>query len=225
VCQSFCGGRNPDNGLAEEDYFETTQITRGFLSNGVSQSTTIFGGTGRDNFTVYSNKAELFLFGDEDDDTFTVRAFVKVDPNDPKAPFTNINGGQGADFISFTVNAPVRIDGGDDFVVNDKGVYGAGLFVTYTGLERVVVDALEGNDRFFIESTSASVALEIVGGLGSDTFNVGGSNGTAVTVVSNDLQGHSGLVINTVDSSDPAYQAIFVRDVSAHVADNDEAAV
>jgi hypothetical protein len=55
------------------------------------------------------------LFGDEDDDSFLVRAFVKVDPNDPKAPFTNINGGQGADFISFTVNAPVRIDGGDGF--------------------------------------------------------------------------------------------------------------
>ena len=34
---------------------------------------------------------------------------VKVDPNDPKAPFTNINGGQGADFVSFNVNAPVRI--------------------------------------------------------------------------------------------------------------------
>jgi hypothetical protein len=170
VYQSFRDARNPDNGLAEEDYFETTQITRGFLSNGVSQSTVLFGGTGNDTFTVYSNKAELFLFGDEDDDTFTVRAFVKVDPNDPKAPYTNINGGQGADFVAFTVNAPVRIDGGDgfdtltvigtefgdDFVVNDQGVYGAGLFVSYTGLEKIVVDALEGNDRFFIESTSAA---------------------------------------------------------------------
>jgi hypothetical protein len=108
-------GGNPDNGLAEEDYFETTQITRGFLSNGISFSATLFGGTGNDNFTVYRNKAELFMFGDEDDDTFTVRAFVKVDPKDPKAPYTNINGGQGADFIAFTVNAPVRIDGGDGF--------------------------------------------------------------------------------------------------------------
>jgi hypothetical protein len=230
-------GTNPDNGLAEEDYFETTQITRGFLSNGISFSTTLFGGTGNDNFTVYRNKAELFLFGDEDDDTFTVRAFVKVDPLDPKAPYTNINGGQGADFIAFTVNAPVRIDGGDgfdtltvigtefgdDFVINEDGVYGAGLFITYTGLEKVVVDAIEGNDRFFIESTSEDLAIEIVGGLGSDTFNVGGSNGRAVTVVSNNLEGHSGLVINTVSSSDPEYQAIFVRDISSSVGDNDEA--
>ena len=75
------------------------------------------------------------------DDTFLVRSFVRVDPNDPKAPFTNINGGQGADLISFTVNAPVRIEGGDgfdtltvvgtefgdDFVVNEFGVFGGGL--------------------------------------------------------------------------------------------------
>jgi hypothetical protein len=237
VYQSFRDARNPDNGLAEEDYFETTQITRGFLSNGVSQSTVLYGGTGNDNFTVYSNKAELFLFGDEDDDTFTVRAFVKVDPNDPKAPYTNINGGQGADFIAFTVNAPVRIDGGDgfdtltvigtefgdDFVVNDQGVYGAGLFVSYTGLEKIVVDALEGNDRFFIESTSAGVALEVVGGLGSDTLHVGGSNGKAVTVVSNKLEGHSGLVIQSTTTDDPAYKNVFVKDVVADVRDNDEA--
>ena len=84
-----------------------------------------------------------------------------------KAPFTNINGGQGADFISYTVNAPVRIDGGDgfdtlivigtefgdDFVVTDKGVFGAGLFITYAGIEKLVVDAQEGNDRFYIAST------------------------------------------------------------------------
>src|SRR6185295_3290827 len=239
VFQSFRDARNPDNGLAEEDYFETTQITRGFLSNGISQSATLFGGTGNDTFTVYSNKAELFLFGNEDDDTFTVRAFVKVDPNDPKAPFTNINGVQGADFISYTVNAPVRIDGGDgfdtltvvgtefgdDFVINDKGVYGAGLYITYTGLEQIVVDALEGNDRFFVESTSENVALEIVGGLGSDTFNVGGSYGKEVTVVSNDLQGHSGLVLQTTTTDDPAYQNVFVKDVSANVRDNEEAEV
>src|SRR3989440_8009448 len=33
VYQSFRDGRNPDNGLAEEDYFETTQITRVFFSS------------------------------------------------------------------------------------------------------------------------------------------------------------------------------------------------
>jgi Ca2+-binding RTX toxin-like protein len=234
--------RDPNNGLAPEDYFRTTATTRGFLSNGVSQNTTLFGGFGKDSFTVYRNTAELFLFGEEDDDSFRVRAFVRVNPNDPDAPFTNINGGQGADFISFTVNARVNIEGGDgfdtvtvvgtefgdDFVVTSQGVFGAGLFVTYGGVEKVVVDGLEGNDRFFIRSTSESVALQVVGGMGSDTFNVGGGNdGNAITVVSNSLTGHSGLIVNTVSSADPAYQTalgqpIFVQDISTQVGDNDE---
>ena len=95
---------------------------------------------------------------------------------------------KGADFISFTVNSPVRIEGGDgfdtltvvgtefgdDFLVNEYGVFGGGLFITYDGIEKLAVDALEGNDRFFIAGTSEGVEVEIVGGLGSDTFNVGG---------------------------------------------------
>src|SRR5262249_9305569 len=229
---------NPSNGLSPEDFFETTQVTRGFLSNGISFPAVLHGGTGKDTFTVYSNKAELFLFGDEDDDTFVVRAFVKVDPKDPKAPFTNINGGQGADFISFEVNAPVRIDGGDgfdtvtvigtefgdDFVINSQGVFGAGLFVTYTGIEKLVVDALEGNDTFFIASTPPNVAVEVIGGLGSDTFNVGGGNSDQpITVVSNSLDGHSGLVENTVSSNDPRYQAIFAESVAPRIGDADAA--
>ena len=61
----------------------------------------------------------------------------------------------------------------DDFVVTERGILGAGNFVRYGGLEKVVVDALEGNDTFFIQSTSESLAIEIVGGLGSDSFHVG----------------------------------------------------
>src|SRR6185369_15250686 len=152
---------------------------------------------------------------------------------DPKAPITNVNGGQGADFISYTVNSPIQIEGGDgfdtltvvgtefgdDFVVNEKGVYGAGLFVSYAGIEKVVVDALEGNDHFYVGSTSDSVQIELVGGKGSDTFDVGGSpNGQPVAVVSNDGNGHSGLI----DMSTPG---AYVPDVSANVRDNDEAGV
>jgi len=139
VGQVFQSPRDAYAGLAQEDTFETTLTTRGYLSNGVSQSTTLFGGAGNDSFNVYHNKANLWMYGEEDDDSFRVRAFVRVDPNDPKAPITNVNGGQGADFISYTVNSPIQIEGGDgfdtltvvgtefgdDFVVNEKGVYGA----------------------------------------------------------------------------------------------------
>ncbi len=234
VGQVFQSPRDANAGLQPEDTFPTTLTTRGYLSNGISRTTTLFGGTGNDSFTVYHNQADLAMRGDEDDDTFTVRAFVRVDPNDTKAPRTNINGGQGADFISYTVNLPVDIEGGDgfdtltvvgtefgdDFVVNDKGVFGAGLFVRFSGLERVVVDALEGNDNFYIGSTSKEVDLQLVGGRGSDTFNVGGSeDGEPITVVSNDGKGSSGLIdMSMIDGT-------FVSDVSANVFDNDTAGV
>ncbi|HEU4841702.1 MAG TPA: hypothetical protein VFT09_09675, partial [Ilumatobacteraceae bacterium] len=240
VFASARDGLNPDNGLDPMDYFKTTLTTRGYLSNGISYSATLFGGTGNDSFTVYHNLAELFLFGEEDDDNFLIRAFVRVNPNDPKAPFTNVNGGQGADFISYTVNAPVRVEGGDgldtltvvgtefgdDFVVTDRGVFGAGLFITYAGIEKLVVDAQEGNDRFYVASTSETVALEILGGLGSDVFNIGGGNGgQAITVVSNSLRGHNGLIEQLLAGNDPDFAGIFAQDLSVQIADNDEAGV
>lgn len=230
-------GSNPDNGLGPEDWFSTTLTTRGYLSDGVNHATTLYGGTGDDTFNVYRNMAELYLYGEEDNDTFRIRAFVKVDPNDPKAPFTNINGGQGENFISYTVNAPVRIEGGsgfdtlvvigtefgDDFIITDQGIFGAGLFATYSGIEQIIIDGLEGNDTFFIASTPEGTDVQIYGGLGSDTFNVAGGTGSEpIYVVGNSLQGHSGLIQHSVNlDSDPAFRDLFVQDISANVADND----
>ncbi|NOR30694.1 MAG: hypothetical protein GQ539_06320, partial [Sulfitobacter sp.] len=248
VGQLFASARdasNPYNGLDGIDYYATTQVTLGFLSNGISKNATLNGGTGQDNFTVYSNKAELFLFGDEDDDSFLVRSFVRVDPNDPAAPYTNINGGQGADFVSYNINAPVRIDGGDgfdtltivgsefgdDYVITENGVFGGGLFVSFVGLEKLVVDALQGNDTFYIESTNENVQVEIIGGIGSDNINIAGADlnaiteGGAITVVSNSLNGHNGLIQTVVSSNDARYNAIFAKDVVANIADNDEAGI
>ena len=82
--QMYRSPRLLGSGLAPQDYFETTQTTRGFLSNGISFSSTMYGGDGDDTFTVYRTTAELTLLGENDDDIFRVRAFVKVDPNDPK---------------------------------------------------------------------------------------------------------------------------------------------
>ncbi|MFT5527480.1 MAG: hypothetical protein ACI9HK_005462, partial [Pirellulaceae bacterium] len=234
VGQVFASLRDANAGLALEDQFDATLTTRGYLSNGISYSTNLFGGVGEDSFTVYHNKADLSMFGEEDDDSFRVRAFVRVNPRDPKAPLTNINGGQGADFISYTVNSPVQIEGGDgfdsltvvgtefgdQFVVTNNGVFGAGLFVSFNGLERVVVDALEGNDTFYVGSSSKDVELELIGGRGSDTFDVGGSeDGKPVTVESNDGKGHSGLIDMSIENG------TYVPDVSINVLDNDEGRV
>ena len=72
-------------GLPEEDWFETILTTRGYLSRGVSYTTTLHGGIGNDGFTIYADMGTLYLYGDEDNDTFRGLSLVKVDPDDPKA--------------------------------------------------------------------------------------------------------------------------------------------
>src|SRR5262249_29621767 len=54
------------------DAFGTLPITRGWLSNGVSFVTTINGGDGNDEFTVFHNVAVLNLNGGDGDDLFTI---------------------------------------------------------------------------------------------------------------------------------------------------------
>ncbi|MBT5600415.1 MAG: hypothetical protein HOJ62_17495, partial [Planctomycetaceae bacterium] len=231
---------NPYHGLNVTEYLETLQTTRGFLTNGISQNTSIYGGIGNDVFTVYNNKAELYLFGEDDDDSFLIRLFVLVDPNDPKAPYTNINGGQGADFIARPETALVNIDGGDgydtlvlvgtemseDFVITNDGIFGGGRAIHYSGLEKIVIDAQEGNDSFYIDSTSENVALEVVGGRGSDSFYIGDSGSDEpITVQSTSLEGHSGLIVHKVSSLDTRYDGQRTSGISAKVYDNDEAGI
>ncbi len=50
--------------------------TRGWLSPGISAPLVAQGGTGNDEFRVYSNQAELRLEGDDNNDLFIVRAFA-----------------------------------------------------------------------------------------------------------------------------------------------------
>ena len=221
-----------------DDSFATVETTRGFLSNGISLDTTINGGQGADRFTVFHNGANLILNGDSGNDSFTVRAFAlrgstAIDPNQHT---TSVFGGLGNDYVEYTENAPVAIDGGagtdtvhvigtefsDTFVITNQGVYGAGLFVQYVGIEVLNVDGLEGNDRFVVYSTDAYLSTSIYGGTGSDTFEVGGTNdGLPVAVESRDLRGYNGLILNSVETVDPAYAGAVVDGISANVADNE----
>ena len=138
--------------------------------------------------------------------------------------------------MQYAVNAPVNIDGGDgfdtlvaigtefgdDLVITEKGVYGAGLNVNFVNIESLRIDGAEGDDRFFVESTSEKFVTEIFGGLGNDTFNM---SGDTPPVVSNDLLGHSGIITHDVESVDPRFDAMKLYGVSANVADNDEPGV
>ena len=85
---------------------------------------------------------------------------------------------------------------GDDIVVTEAGVYGAGLYVEYSGIESVEVDMAEGNDRFFVHGTGEGVVTHLLGSQGSDTFHVGGngSRQDPLTVTANDLRGHTAIV-------------------------------
>src|SRR5262249_27802428 len=128
----------------------------------------------------------------------------------------HIDGGDGLDTLTV-----IGTDFGDDYVITDQGIFGGGLFITFQNVEKVIVDGQAGNDNFYVQSTSPNVLLELLGGLGSDTFNVGGgNNGQPITVVSNSLQGHSGLVAQLIQSADAAYNNLQAPWISANVADN-----
>jgi len=234
VGQLFRSQRTEEHAkVSVDDEFATIETTRGFLSNGISAPMTVNGGFGDDNFVVFHNKAVLTLNGDAGDDVFELRAFALAGSQEPQRERTDISGGAGVDLVQYAVNAPVNIDGGDgldtvtvigtefgdDFVVTRDGVYGAGLTVNFVNIESLRVDGAEGDDRFFVQSTSEALTTELFGGLGSDTFNM---SGDMPPIVSNDLRGHSGLILHGVESADPRFDGQTLHGISANVADNDE---
>src|SRR6185295_51691 len=128
-----------------------TPTTRGKLSNGITNDTTLNGNNGDDKFFVFHNLAPLGLNGNDGDDEFIVRTFVGQDEH------TTLDAGAGADLINYVSNAPLTIDGGegfdklivigtevgDTFLVTATAIYGAGRAVTYVGLEQVDLDGME----------------------------------------------------------------------------------
>ncbi len=183
VGQIFKSQRDAAAGVAPGDEFETVQTSRGYLSNGVSFTTTIDGNQGNDEFTVYRNVAVLNMNGNEDDDTFTIRSFALEGSTD-----SNVKAGEGTNTIDYVANAPVNIDGGsgtdtvrvigtefaDTFVITSTGVFGAGREINFTNIERLDVVGAEGDDTFYVLSTGADIVVGVYGGLGSDSFSIGG---------------------------------------------------
>ncbi|MEL6550929.1 MAG: hypothetical protein AAFQ54_11870 [Pseudomonadota bacterium] len=128
---------NADAGLLAQDEFPNlVATTRGFLSAGTNSPLLAQGGSGNDEFTVYSNQSELRLEGGDNDDIFTVRAFALalvdgngdliLDENGIPQPIIGAAGfssdrpvdvrtGGGNDEVRYNVNAPVSIEGGAGF--------------------------------------------------------------------------------------------------------------
>ena len=130
---------------------------------------------------------------------------------------TDIRTGAGNNQVEYNINAPVSVDGGpgfdklvvlgtefaDHIVVTEKGIFGAGLTVTYQNIEVLEIDALEGDDTIDVLSTQPDVATRVIGGLGNDQINVAGD--VAGEVVSRDIEGTSGVINNRLSSVDPGY--------------------
>ncbi|MCK5191706.1 MAG: hypothetical protein KAR12_16810, partial [Methylococcales bacterium] len=226
------------------------RTTRGFLSRGISAPLVAKGGTGGDTFTVYSNSAELRLEGDAGNDLFVVRAFALADENGK--PIVNsdkqkvelstgkeifLRSGGGNDEVQYNVNAPVSIDGGsgfdkvvvlgtefsDDFVITKDGVFGGGTNVSFVNVEVVEVDGLEGDDEFFVISTPFGVATRLIGGLGSDAFNITGD--VVEDIVTQELEGESGLINHQVETEGEVYQNVLAPGLDLNVASAAEGVV
>jgi Ca2+-binding RTX toxin-like protein len=223
---TYANGDIDPKAVAPGDEIELLQITRGWLSQGINYAMTVFGGEGGDTFNVYSNKAVLRLEGESGNDNFVIRAFIAKDS-------IIANGGGDDDYFEYNINAPVSINGGlgfdtvvaigtemaDAFIITDEGIFGAGLNIRLDGVEEAIeVDGLEGDDTFYIMSTRDKVITTVIGGLGSDTFNIAGD--VTKTVISQDLNGRSSVINQgtTSNESNP-YDKLLVDGVAVAIAD------
>src|SRR4026209_203544 len=77
--------------LATATFPSPIATARGWLSPGIHAPLVATGGTGNDEFVVYSNQAELRLEGDDDNDLFIVRAFALAAVCDKNADNSNID--------------------------------------------------------------------------------------------------------------------------------------
>ncbi|WP_322892016.1 hypothetical protein [Yoonia sp. 76] len=233
-------GQMVSNGIAAGDDIATIKTTRGYLSNGLSYAVTAFGGEGEDSFTVYANRGELRLEGEDGNDQFIVRAFLL----DAEVPGGAVQGdikllaGAGDDTIEYSINAPVDIDGGagfdrviaigtegdDVFVITEDGVFGAGLNIRISNVEEAIeVDGLEGDDTFYIQSTRAGTVTNVIGGLGSDTFNIAGDVNDRVFAA--DLNGRSASINHRAETDDVDYRTTLLGGLTATVADAEQGAI
>ncbi len=231
IGQMFGSDRVSPNVLLGDE-IETNETTQGFLSVGNSHPMIVYGGTENDTFNVYSNKGLTKLFGEDGNDLFVVRAFVLADDETKTAGGGDAEafGGDGDDSFLYNINAPLAIDGGsgtdtivvlgteraDSFLITEQGIFGAGLNISFEGVEKAEIDGLEGDDTFYVQSTAANMAVTVIGGLGSDFISIGGD--VTNDIVSLEVEGSSGIVNHAVNSLDPAFNGNFVDGLRLNVA-------
>ncbi len=171
IGQIFQSDRTLAAGLLAVDEMATVRTTRGYLTNGVSYPTTLEGGNNEDTFTIYHNLAVVDLFGNDGDDLFVYRSFsLYADPSQFVLNVdSNVNGGNGVDTLRW-----IGSEASDKVVISSANVIGAGILANFTQFETMELDAAEGNDAFYVLSTNGFVETKLYGGVGVDTFSIGG---------------------------------------------------
>lgn len=211
--------------VSGQDVFPTMLTTKGWLSDGVDFALVAIGGSGNDQFHVYSNQAEVRLEGDDGNDYFEVRAFVQADLTTGKPIPTAVKN----QFL-YTINAPVTVDGGtgnnalvvfgtecdDNFVITNDGIFGAGLHVNTPSIQSIIVDGREGNNHFYTLGVRSGVSVQVFGGVGFSTMKVGGP--ISDPIISRDLEGFSLTEDASVASADALFNQKLSDGVAVHVA-------
>ena len=147
-----------------------------FLSDGVTAGTrlNLEGGSGSDDFVALNNVGTLNMSGGKDDDKFSVYSFrQKEKVGDEYKAFERgavlIDGGKGNDSLNIR-----GTDDDDTFVVTKEGMLSDLVAIKAAGVESTQFDAAAGDDMFHVLSNNAGDVTELNGGMGNDTFSMGG---------------------------------------------------
>ena len=163
------------------------------MTNGNTATLFVLGGAQNDNFEVNHNRGMVYLHGGAGDDRFLLKTFLVLKENPDKPDLvTNLMtlfGGTGMNRYEYVQNAPVDINGGpgidtivvigtpigDNFVVTDTYIAGAGRIVTFKNVEPIEVDGGGGPDEIWILATNPNLVTVIDGGSGDDIIHIGGT--------------------------------------------------
>ena len=233
--QLFGTDRTPGIDIGSGETIPTIQTDQGTVSRGIRYATSILAGAGHDTVTVYASAAPLTVFGGSGTENVVVRPFVNAATTGPSANTLTvsdvvINGGSGALQAELGIGAPVTLNGGsgttsvtvlgtsgnDTIVVTKDGVFGAGRSIRMSNVSALSIDGLDGNDQFDVQSVAAGTTVTLIGGGGSDTFNVGGDVTQKITA--RQANGQTAYVNYGVTSDDPAYSGLVVSGTALQVA-------
>ena len=146
----------------------------------------LYGETGDDLFIINTflvDKAEVTeeklpkgknMLGGEGNNTYDARTGQKFTDELQFYAFlqsanVNIDGGPGIDTIVFN-GTPLN----DVFAIAKNYVAGAGRFLNFENIERLEINGGDGDDEFYVVSTSANLDVTVRGGSGKDTIHMGG---------------------------------------------------